>query len=90
LAGDHGQGTCAPHRKTGRLKTSSVGDVVAAMAAGLTAAELNPLAGVAVPPAAVADRVGTEAGAPLPCAALRCLELEDGGRNGFMSKRFGG
>jgi hypothetical protein len=60
------------------------------MAAGLTAAELNPLAGVAVPPAAVADRVGTEVGAPLPCAALRCLELEDGGRNGFMSKRFGG
>jgi hypothetical protein len=49
------------------------------MAAGLTAAELNPLARVAVPPAAVADRVGTEVGAPLPCAAwnLRTVAAMD-------------
>jgi hypothetical protein len=49
------------------------------MAAGLTAAELNPLVGVAVPPAAVADRVGTEAGAPLPCVAwnLRTVAAMD-------------
>jgi hypothetical protein len=60
------------------------------MAARLTAAELNPLVGVAVPPSAVADRVGREVDAPLPCAVLRCQELEDDGRNGFMSKRFGG
>jgi hypothetical protein len=55
------------------------------MTAGLPAVELDPSVGATRAPLTEADRAATVAGAPLPRAALPCLELEDDDRSGFMS-----
>jgi hypothetical protein len=80
--------------KPAASRLASVGDVAAAWVTGSPEAEVDPSAGAAG--AAVTDpnraSRAVEARLPcraltypaLPCPALICLELEDGGRRGFM------
>jgi hypothetical protein len=48
------------------------------------AAEVDPSARAVGAPVTEADRAVRAAGAPLPCPALPCLKLKEGGRSGFM------
>jgi hypothetical protein len=58
-------------------RLGSGGDDVATWAVG---AGVEPSVG-----AAEAHRAGTAVGAPVPCPALPRLELDEGGRSGFIS-----
>jgi hypothetical protein len=48
-------------------------------------AKLDPSVGALGPRSTVGDGLARAGAAPLICFVLRCLELEVGGRSGFMS-----